>query len=137
LVCLYGIFKGKKMKTVNTKKAPQAIGPYSQAKIVGNFIFTSGQIPLKIDGTMVTDDFKKECIQVLDNLNEILECSGSKMSNIIKLTVYLTDLSNFNILNSVFKQYFDKSLPARSTVEVSGLPKDSRVEIEAIGYIDV
>ena len=72
------------MKTVNTKKAPQAIGPYSQAKIVGNFIFTSGQIPLKIDGTMVTDDFKKECIQVLDNLNEILECSGSKMSNIIK-----------------------------------------------------
>jgi len=125
------------MKNVNTKKAPQAIGPYSQAKIVGNFIFTSGQIPLKIDGTMVTDDFQKECIQVLDNLNEILECSGSKMSNIIKLTVYLTDLSNFNILNSVFEKYFDKSLPARSTVEVSALPKDSRVEIEAIGYINV
>jgi 2-iminobutanoate/2-iminopropanoate deaminase len=125
------------MKTINTKNAPQAIGPYSQAKIVGNFIFTSGQIPLKIDGTMVTDDFKKECIQVLDNLNEILKCSGSKMSNIIKLTVYLTDLSNFSVLNSVFEQYFDQSLPARSTVQVSALPKDSRVEIEAIGYIDV
>jgi len=125
------------MKTINTKNAPQAIGPYSQAKIVGNFIFTSGQIPLKIDGTMVTDDFKKECIQVLDNLNEILKCSGSKISNIIKLTVYLTDLSNFSVLNSVFEQYFDQSLPARSTVQVSALPKDSRVEIEAIGYIDV
>ena len=124
------------MKTVNTKKAPQAIGPYSQAKIIGNFIFTSGQIPLRLDGIMIVDDFEKECIQVLDNLKEILESSGSGMSNIIKLTVYLTDLSNFNILNEVFEQYFDKSLPARSTVEVSALPKDSRIEIEAIGYID-
>ena len=126
----------KGMKTVNTKKAPQAIGPYSQAKIIGNFIFTSGQIPLRLDGIMIVDDFEKECIQVLDNLKEILESSGSGMSNIIKLTVYLTDLSNFNILNEVFEQYFDKSLPARSTVEVSALPKDSRIEIEAIGYID-
>ena len=124
------------MKTVKTDKAPQAIGPYSQAKIIGNFIFTSGQIPLKIDGTMVVDNFEEECIQVLDNLKAILEYSGSGMSNIIKLTVYLTDLSNFNILNKVFEQYFDNSLPARSTVEVSALPKDSRVEIEAIGYID-
>ena len=124
------------MKTVKTDKAPQAIGPYSQAKIIGNFIFTSGQIPLKIDGTMVVNDFEGECIQVLDNLKAILEYSGSGMSNIIKLTVYLTDLSNFNILNKVFEQYFDNSLPARSTVEVSALPKDSRVEIEAVGYID-
>ena len=124
------------MKTVKTDKAPQAIGPYSQAKITGNFIFTSGQIPLKIDGTMVVDNFEEECIQVLDNLKAILEYSGSGMSNIIKLTVYLTNLSNFNILNKIFEQYFDNSLPARSTVEVSALPKDSRVEIEAIGYID-
>jgi len=124
------------MKTVKTDKAPQTIGPYSQAKIIGNFIFTSGQIPLKIDGTMVVDNFEEECIQVLDNLKAILEYSGSGMSNIIKLTVYLTDLSNFNILNKIFEQYFDNSLPARSTVEVSALPKDSRVEIEAIGYIN-
>ena len=124
------------MKTVKTDKAPQAIGPYSQAKIIENFIFTSGQIPLKIDGTMVVDNFEEECIQVLDNLKAILEYSGSGMSNIIKLTVYLTDLSNFNILNKIFEQYFDNSLPARSTVEVSALPKDSRVEIEAIGYIN-
>ena len=87
------------MKTINTKNAPQAIGPYSQAKIVGNLIFTSGQIPLKTDGTIISNDFESECIQVLDNIKEILKASGSNMENIIKLTVYLTDLSKFDILN--------------------------------------
>jgi 2-iminobutanoate/2-iminopropanoate deaminase len=124
------------MKTINTKNAPQAIGPYSQAKVIGNFIFTSGQIPLRCDGSIVSDNFELECIQVLDNLKEILKASGSDMSNIIKLTVYLTDLSKFDILNNVFNTYFNNSLPARSTVEVSKLPKDSRVEIEAIGLIN-
>ena len=124
------------MKTINTKNAPQAIGPYSQAKIIGNLIFTSGQIPLKTDGTIVSNDFESECIQVLDNIKEILKASGSDMENIIKLTVYLTDLSKFDILNNVFNEYFKDSLPARSTIEVSKLPKDSRVEIEAIGFIN-
>ena len=124
------------MKTINTKNAPQAIGPYSQAKIVGNLIFTSGQIPLKTDGTIISNDFESECIQVLDNIKEILKASGSDMENIIKLTVYLTDLSKFEILNNVFNKYFKDSLPARSTIEVSKLPKDSRVEIEAIGFIN-
>ena len=124
------------MKTINTKNAPKAIGPYSQAKVVNNFIFTSGQIALKIDGSMVSNNFELECIQVLDNLKEILKSSGSDMSNIIKLTVYLTDLSKFEILNNVFKRYFSENLPARSTVEVSRLPKDARVEIEAIGIIN-
>ena len=124
------------MKTINTKNAPQAIGPYSQAKVIGNFIFTSGQIPLRCDGSIVSDNFELECIQVLDNLKEILKASGSDMSNIIKLTVYLTDLSKFDILNNVFNTYFNNSLPARSTVEVSKLPKDSRVEIEAIELIN-
>tara|TARA_B110000263_G_scaffold31422_1_gene23786 strand:+ start:557 stop:934 length:378 start_codon:yes stop_codon:yes gene_type:complete len=124
------------MKTINTKNAPKAIGPYSQAKVVNNFIFTSGQIALKIDGSMVSNNFELECIQVLDNLKEILKSSGSDMSNIIKLTVYLTDLSKFDILNNVFKRYFSETLPARSTIEVSKLPKDARVEIEAIGTIN-
>ena len=124
------------MKTINTKNAPKAIGPYSQAKVVNNFIFTSGQIPLKIDGSMVSNNFELECIQVLDNLKEILKASGSDISNIIKLTVYLTDLSKFDILNNVFKHYFSETLPARSTIEVSKLPKDARVEIEAIGIIN-
>ena len=124
------------MKTINTRNAPQAIGPYSQAKVINNFIFTSGQIPLKVDGTIVSDNFKLECIQVLDNISEILNASGSNMSNIIKLTVYLTDLKNFSVLNTVFENYFSNSLPARSTVEVSKLPKNVRVEIEAIGFIN-
>ena len=124
------------MKTINTKKAPQAIGPYSQARVINNFVFTSGQIPLKPDGTIVSGNFELECIQVLENVKEILKCSGSNMSNVIKLTVYLTDLSNFDILNSVFDKYFNDFLPARSTIEVSKLPKNSRVEIEAIGFIN-
>ena len=124
------------MKTINTKNAPQAIGPYSQAKVVGNFIFTSGQIPLKPDGTMVSDNFELECIQVLDNVQAILNASGSNMAGIIKLTVYLTDLSKFDTLNNIFNTYFKDSLPARSTIEVSRLPKDSRIEIEAIGLIN-
>jgi 2-iminobutanoate/2-iminopropanoate deaminase len=124
------------MKTINTKNAPQAIGPYSQAKVVDNFVFTSGQIPLKPDGTMVLDNFELECIQVLDNVQAILKASGSNMADIIKLTVYLTDLSKFDTLNNVFNIYFKDSLPARSTIEVSRLPKDSRIEIEAIGLIN-
>ena len=124
------------MKTINTKNAPQAIGPYSQAKVVDKLVFTSGQIPLKPDGSLISGDFKAECIQVLDNLKEILNASGSNIDNIVKLTVYLVDLSNFNILNEVFEDYFKNSLPARSTIQVSALPKDVRVEIEAIGYID-
>ena len=130
------------MKTINTKNAPQAIGPYSQAKVVNNLVFTSGQIPLKPDGTLVSGDFELECIQVLDNLKEVLIASGSSIPNIIKLTVYLTDLSKFDILNKCFNNYFDlpemypNKFPARSTIEVSKLPKDSRVEIEAIGLIN-
>ena len=124
------------MKTINTKNAPQAIGPYSQARVINNLVFTSGQIPLKSDGSVVSGNFELECIQVLDNIKEILKASGSDMENIIKLTVYLTDLSKFDILNNVFNEYFKDSLPARSTIEVSKLPKDSRVEIEAIGFIN-
>ena len=124
------------MKTINSKNAPQAIGPYSQAKVIGNLIFTSGQIPLKPDGSIVSGDFEKESIQVLNNIDQILKAAGSNMGNIIKLTVYLDDLSNFNILNKVFENYFLESFPARSTVEVSKLPKDARIEIEAIGFIN-
>ena len=125
------------IKTINTDNAPQAIGPYSQAKLINGFIFTSGQIPLKPDGTLVEGNFEKECIQVLENVKAVLESANSSLDNIIKLTVFLTDLNKFEILNQVFIQYFTDSLPSRSTVQVSRLPKNSRVEIEAIGVVDV
>tara|TARA_Y100000996_G_C22499755_1_gene633919 strand:+ start:163 stop:552 length:390 start_codon:yes stop_codon:yes gene_type:complete len=127
---------GYKLKTVNTKKSPQAIGPYSQAKIVNNLVFTSGQIPLKVDGEIIENDFELECKQVLANLEEVLLESGSGLDGIIKLTVYLTDLNKFGILNEIFKEYFNQNLPARSTVEVSKLPMNARVEIEAVGLIN-
>lgn len=111
------------IKTINTDKAPQAIGPYSQAKLINGFIFTSGQIPLKPDGTLVEGNFEKECIQVLENVKAVLESANSSLDNIIKLTVFLTDLNKFEILNQVFIQYFTDSLPSRSTVQVSRLPK--------------
>tara|TARA_B100000609_G_C17034936_1_gene340780 strand:+ start:13 stop:390 length:378 start_codon:yes stop_codon:yes gene_type:complete len=124
------------MKIINTNKAPKAIGPYSQAKVAGNYIFTSGQIPLKPDGELIENNFHEECKQVLQNLNFILEKSGSNLNNVIKLTVYLTDLNNFTILNKIFEEVFTKNYPARSTIEVSKLPMNARIEIEAIGYID-
>ena len=127
---------GYKLKTVNTKNSPQAIGPYSQAKIVNNLVFTSGQIPLKVDGQIIENNFELECKQVLNNLEEILLAAGSGLKYVIKLTVYLTDLNNFAILNDIFKEFFNEHLPARSTIEVSKLPMNARVEIEAIGLID-
>jgi len=124
------------MKIISTNKAPKAIGPYVQGKVVGKYIFTSGQIPLKANGELIENNFYEECKQVLKNINFILKKSGSSLNNIVKLTVYLTDLDNFAILNKIFEEEFTKDYPARSTIEVSKLPMNARIEIEAIGYID-
>ena len=123
---------------ISTKNSPAAIGPYSQAiKVKGGITFTSGQIPLHPNtGKLVSENFGEQVVQTLDNIRGILKERNCDLSNLIKLTVYLTDLSKFNILNNVFDKYFKDSLPARSTLEVSKLPKDSRVEIEAIGFIN-
>ena len=119
---------------ISTNKSPKAIGPYSQAiKVQGGITFTSGQIPLNLDGNLVSEDFEKQVYQVLKNINGILEERDKSLSDIVKLTVFLVDLSNFDILNKVFEKYFkNDSFPARSVVEVSKLPKNSKVEIEAI-----
>ena len=119
---------------ISTNKSPNAIGPYSQAiNVKGSITFTSGQIPLNLDGNLVSEDFEKQVCQVLKNINGILEERDRSLSDIVKLTVFLVDLSNFNILNKVFEKYFkNDSFPARSVVEVSKLPKNSQVEIEAI-----
>jgi len=124
------------MKIISTNKAPKAIGPYSQGKVAGKYIFTSGQIPLKANGELIENNFYEECKQVFKNINFILKKSGSSLNNIVKLTVYLTDLDNFAILNKIFEEEFTKDYPARSTIEVSKLPMNARIEIEAVGYID-
>ena len=124
------------MKIINTNKAPKTIGPYSQSVHHHHFVFTSGQIPLNPEtGALVVGDFKAEVLQVLNNLDAVLTESGSSLKKAAKLTVFLTDLSKFPELNEVFNSYFDEHLPARSAIQVSALPMNARVEIEAIGTI--
>ena len=124
------------MKIIRTDKAPKAIGPYSQAVLHQQFVFTSRQIPLDPEtGELVSGDFKTEVIQVLKNLDAVLIASNSSLKKVAKLTVFLTDLANFSELNEVFSSFFDDHLPARSAVQVSALPMNVRVEIEAIGII--
>jgi len=124
------------VKTINTNKAPKAIGPYSQSVLHHHFVFTSGQIPLNPEtGALVVGDFKAEVLQVLNNLDAVLTESGSSLKKAAKLTVFLTDLSKLPELNEVFNSYFDEHLPARSAIQVSALPMNARVEIEAVGTI--
>ena len=124
-------------EVINIKGAPEAIGPYSQGIRIGNFIFTSGQIPINPQtGNLKTDDIKAEIRQVLDNLNAVLEGSGSALQSIVKLTVFVTDLVYSSEVNEVFIEYFPEKPPARSTVQVSALPMGARIEIEAIGVVE-
>ena len=122
---------------IQTPDAPQAIGTYSQGIKSGNLVFTSGQIPLNpASGKLINNDFKSEITQVLINLNAVLNGGGSSLKNAIKLTVYLTDLSNFSQVNEVFKEYFPENPPARSAVQASALPMNARIEIEAVGSVE-
>ncbi|MFH0908056.1 MAG: RidA family protein [bacterium] len=116
-----------------TPAAAQPIGPYSQAVAAqGSFIFTAGQIPLDPAGLMVTGDIKAQTRQVLNNLKAILEAGGSGLDKVVKTTVFLKDMSEFAAMNEVYGEFFTKEPPARSTIEVARLPKDARVEIEAV-----
>ena len=122
------------IKTVKTDKSPKAIGPYSQAVLINNFLFVSGQIPLDPKTMNIIDgNFEKQVLQCFNNIKGILSERNIDLNNIVKLTVFLTDISNFSIVNDVFEDFFnDNYYPARSLVEVSKLPKNSNIEIEAI-----
>ena len=123
-------------KIINTKNAPKAIGPYSQAVISNGLIFTAGQICLKPDsGELNDEDFIIEVEQVFENIKAILENADTNMSKIVKCTVYITDLNNFEIVNKVFEKYFKNEPPARSVVEVSKLPKNVNIEIDVIASL--
>jgi len=122
------------MKIIKTSNAPAAIGPYSQGMEHNDLVFTSGQIPLNPNtGKLVEGDFKKEVVQVLDNIDAVLKEGGSSLDKAIKLTVFVTDLRKFSELNEVFESVFGENPPARSALQVSALPLGVRVEIEAIG----
>jgi len=125
-------------KVVSTKNAPAAIGPYSQANIFGNLVFTSGQVPLIPEtGVVVAGGVEEQTQQSLTNVKAILEEAGSSMEKVLKTTVFIKDMNDFAKVNGVYAKFFTEgSYPSRSAVEVARLPKDVLVEIEAIAYID-
>lgn len=122
---------------INTVKAPAAIGPYSQAIKVGNFVFTSGQIPLNpATGELITSDIRSEARQCLENVKAILEEAGTNLNNVIKATVFIKDMNQFSQINEVYGEYFAQDKPARSCVEVARLPKDVNIEIEVVALVE-
>lgn len=125
------------IQPVNTDQAPQAIGPYSQAVITGNLAFLSGQIPLD-PATMelVEGDIATQANQVFKNLGSVIEACGATTSDVVKLTIYLTDLGEFPRVNDIMAGYFTEPYPARATIEVSALPKGALVEVDAVVVLD-
>ncbi|NOT65032.1 MAG: RidA family protein [Methylotenera sp.] len=120
------------MKVIQTPNAPAAIGPYSQAMVVGDLLFTSGQIPLRADGTLLEGDITVQTTQVLANLKAVIEAAGAGLNKVVKTTVFLKNLDDFVAMNKVYGDTFGTHTPARSTVQVAKLPRDVLVEIEAI-----
>ncbi|MGZ3524098.1 MAG: RidA family protein [Thermodesulfobacteriota bacterium] len=123
-------------KVIQTAMAPKAIGPYSQAIQAGGFLFLSGQIPLDPKtGELVKGDIRRQTGQVLENIKGVLDSEKLEMKDVVKVTIFLKDIENFNQVNEVYATYFPSSPPARSTVEVAKLPRDAEIEIEAIALI--
>lgn len=118
---------------INTDQAPKAIGPYSQAVKVNGLVFLSGQIPLNpVSGELVAGDIKVQTRQVMENLKAVLAAAGSSLDQVVKTTIFLKDMNDFGVVNAVYAEYFGKSVPARATIEVSRLPKDVSIEIDAV-----
>ena len=120
------------MKFIETNQAPTAIGPYSQAVVANGVLYTSGQIPMDEKGVIVANDIVNQTHQVLKNLFYVLESGGAHFNDVVKTTVYLTDMDNFTKMNEVYAHYFGKHKPVRSTVAVKTLPKNVLVEIDCI-----
>lgn len=124
------------MKTIATPQAPAAIGPYSQAKVVGNLLFTAGQIPLIPESMeMVTGSIEDQTLRVLQNLDAVLKEAGTTWDRVAKTTVFLQDLADFAAFNAVYEAHLAGAKPARSTVQVAALPRGAKVEIELIAEV--
>lgn len=125
------------MKFVQTDRAPQAIGPYSQAVVHNGVIYTSGQIALTPEGEMLGNDVVEQTHQVMRNLTEVLNEGGSSLSQVIKTTIFLSDMDDFLKVNAIYESYFKSHRPARATVAVKTLPRNAMVEIDAIAISDL
>ncbi|MFE7064893.1 RidA family protein [Sutcliffiella sp. NPDC057660] len=123
------------MKVVHTDDAPKAIGPYSQGIVVNNLFYSSGQIPLKADGELLKGDVKEQTHQVFQNLKAVLAEAGASLETVVKATVFIKNMDEFQEINEVYGEYFHTHKPARSCVEVARLPKDVLVEIEVIALV--
>ena len=120
-------------RTIQTEQAPAAIGPYSQAIRIGDFLYTSGQIALDPEsGIFLSGEIEEETEQTLKNISAILQADGLNLENVVKTTVYLSDLNHFSRMNQVYEKYFSKTKPARACVQVTALPKGAKIEIDAI-----
>ena len=124
------------MKQIFSNQAPSAIGPYCHAVVVNNMVYTSGQIPLTIEGSLVSDDVAEQTRQVLVNLSNVLKESGSSLDKVVKTTIFISNMEDFPVINDVYGEFFNTHLPARSCVEVSRLPKDVKVEIEVVALLN-
>lgn len=122
-------------QVISSKTAPPAVGPYSQAISVNGFIFTSGQLPADNAGNLIIDDIAAATRRSLENLQSILQAAGGDMDDIVKATIFLTDMNDFAAVNEVYAKFFSGEPPARSCVAVAALPKGAEVEIEAIAYL--
>ena len=121
-----------KREVIHTNNAPGAIGPYSQGIIVGDFVYTSGQIPINPATGVMETDIKLATKQSMENVKAILEAAGTSLENVVKTSIFLKDLNDFATVNEVYGTYFTENPPARSCVQVAKLPKDAVIEIEAI-----
>jgi 2-iminobutanoate/2-iminopropanoate deaminase len=118
-----------------TDQAPRPVGPYSQVIQSGGFLFLAGQVPLTPQGTMIQGDIATQARQVLNNLKAVLEKTGANMDHVVKTTVFLADLGDFEAVNQVYAEYFEEPYPARTTVQAARLPKGASIEIDAIAYL--
>ena len=125
-----------KLELISTDKAPGAVGPYSQGIGIGTMVFTSGQLPIVPEtGKLLKNDIQKETRQCLENVKAILEAGGATLKDVVKVNIYVRNMADFSLINEAYEEYFNDHKPARACVEVSGLPKDGNIEIEAIAVI--
>jgi 2-iminobutanoate/2-iminopropanoate deaminase len=128
---------GLQVKYIYTEKAPKPVGPYSQAVLVGNLLFVSGQLPINpSSGELVRGDFKEAAKQALNNVIEIVRASGGDVRNIAKVTVYLRDITRFSEFNEVYSELMGGHKPARAVIAVSSIPRDADLMVEAIAYLE-